>query len=502
MSADRTPQGEFSLLAHAIAPSPGPSCVFRSPPSRLGVALACVSIYLSTTRLSFHTSRLDLLNPESDYNRLWIEYINEFGDDDDAVVVVEGASRDQVVPVLQEISQALSRQERLFHAVLHEVDLGKIRSKGLHYLSPDELMRLDGFLAEVGPIVSGNWSLLNLGHMTEGLWRALEGAARVPNRSRPPSAIDAETERFGASLVSAAVAGGEYQSPWPAMPQSFATLSELSGEYLLTKEGQLGFVVLRLAKGRTNSPAATEATDALRDLIAQMSTRHPETKIGLTGLPIMENDEMRSSQTSMFWASLLSMFGVGALFVAGFGGIRHALLANLVLLLGMAWAFGYVTLAVGHLNILSVSFTATLIGIGIDYGVYYSARYLQLRDEALFCDDALVRRRSRSGPVDPHRRHHHGRGFLRRRLYEFHRHRRVGHHRRRRHHSVRDRRAGRPAGRDLPGRSQRLWQADARGLPIHSTDQSADEDAAAAVVRDRGRHGRISLRHDAAVVRP
>ncbi len=37
----------------------------------------------------------------------------------------------------------------------------------------------------------------------------------------------------------------------------------------------------------------------------------------------------------------------------------------------MAWAFGYVTLAVGHLNILSVSFTVTLIGIGIDYGVYY-----------------------------------------------------------------------------------------------------------------------------------
>ena len=72
------------------------------------------------------------------------------------------------------------------------------------------------------------------------------------------------------------------------------------------------------------------------------------------------------------------------MFVAGFGGIRHALLANLVLLLGMAWSFGYVTLVVGHLNILSVSFTATLIGIGIDYGVYYVARYLQLRDTTRF----------------------------------------------------------------------------------------------------------------------
>ena len=175
MSADRTPQGEFSFFAPCNGRPTRAVVRFPVATVTLGVALACVSIYLSTTRLSFHTSRLDLLNPESDYNRLWIDYINEFGDDDDAVVVVEGASRDQVVPVLQEISQSLSRQERLFHAVLHEVDLAKIRSKGLHYLSPDELMRLDGFLAEVGPILDGNWSLLNLGHMTEGLcacgWR-------------------------------------------------------------------------------------------------------------------------------------------------------------------------------------------------------------------------------------------------------------------------------------------------------------------------------------------
>ena len=88
---------------------------------------------------------------------------------------------------------------------------------------------------------------------------------------------------------------------------------------------------------------------------------------------------MHASQSSMFWSSLVSMIGVGLLFIAGFGGLRHAMLANLILLVGMAWAFGYVTLTVGHLNILSVSFTVTMIGIGIDYGIYYVARYLQLR---------------------------------------------------------------------------------------------------------------------------
>jgi hopanoid biosynthesis associated RND transporter like protein HpnN len=206
-------------------------------------------------------------------------------------------------------------------------------------------------------------------------------------------------QRLASSLNESLGQKRRYQSPWPEMPSSFAILSELNSEYLLTKQGQLGFVLLRLAPGEDSFNHYTEATDALRDLIAKTQARHPEIKIGLTGLPIMENDEMRSSQTSMFWASLVSMIGVGLLFVAGFGGARHAILANVILLVGMAWAFGYVTLTVGHLNILSVTFTVTMIGIGIDYGVYYVARYLQLRGENRGCEDALLETARGAGPA-------------------------------------------------------------------------------------------------------
>jgi len=398
MTAERTPQAKVSVFARGMGGLTRLVVRFPAATVALGLALGCAALVLSGMRLGFHTSRLDLLNPQSDYNRLWIEYIKEFGDDDDAVVVVEGPSREHVVPVLQEISRTLAQKDRLFHAVLHEVDLGKIRSKGLHYLSHEELLGLDGFLAEVGPIVGGDWSQLNLGHVTEGMLARLE-AERRGVVTGAPGAADAEMERLSGSLLAALGDGGRYQSPWPAMPQSFATLSELSGEYLLTKEGKLGFVILRLAHSDDAFTRTDEATDTLRELIAQTAARHPEIKIGLTGLPIMENDEMRASQSSMLWASVLSFVGVSLLFVAGFGGVRHALLANLVLLLGMAWAFGFVTLSVGHLNILSVSFTATLIGIGIDYGVYYSARYLQLRGEHKSCGESLVETSTSVGPT-------------------------------------------------------------------------------------------------------
>ncbi len=363
----------------------------------LSLVVAGISVYLTATRLGYQTSRMDLLDPQSSYNQLWTDYIEEFGDDDDAVVVVEGPSRDHVVPVLEELSTALARQQQLFHAVLHEVDLDKIRSKGLHYLTPDELAGIEQFLNEVDPILAGNWSPLNLGTMASGLSAQLEASAATD----PAQAARARQKlaRLAASLNESLGQSRRYQSPWPEMPASFATLSELNSDYLLTKQGQLGFVLLRLARSEDSFSRSTEATDALRDLIAQVQARHPETKIGLTGLPVMENDEMRSSQTSMLWASLVSLVGVGLLFVAGFGGVRHALLASLVLVVGMAWAFGYVTLAVGHLNILSVSFTVTLIGIGIDFGVYYVARYLQLRGERRSCEEALLETARIAGPA-------------------------------------------------------------------------------------------------------
>ena len=390
MSAKPSPPAQPSLLAGPLNLATRIALRYPAATVSLAIALTVLSLLVTWERLGYKTSRLDLLNPHSDYNRLWIDYVKEFGEEDDAVVVVEGASREQVVPVLDEISNMLAREETLFHAVLHGVDLGKIRSKGLHYLSMEELDGIEQFLDEVSPIVEGNWSRLNLGRIASGMNRRLEAALARPDPAGGDAAAD-EVERLSGSLLGSLTNRPTYRSPWPEMPQSLATLSELNTDYLLAKDGTLGFVLLRLAQKREDGFIPNNAAvDELRKLVAGTNARHPETKIGVTGLPIMENDEMRSSQTSMYWASALSMIGVGLLFVAGFGGVRHALLANLVLLVGIAWSFGYLTLVIGHLNILSMSFTVTLIGIGIDYGVYYTARYLQNRERIGDCKQALL----------------------------------------------------------------------------------------------------------------
>ena len=164
-----------------------------------------------------------------------------------------------------------------------------------------------------------------------------------------------------------------------------------------------------------------------------MRNRQPEAWIGLTGIPVMENDEMESSQTAMAQAGLLSFIGVALLYIAGFGCVRHPAMALVALLVPMGWSFGYILLTVGHLNILSSAFATIVIGLGSDYGVYHIAQYLRYRGEKMSTFDALLATTRSIGPGLTTSAVATALAFYSIGLSDFPGHRRAGHHRRRRH---------------------------------------------------------------------
>jgi hopanoid biosynthesis associated RND transporter like protein HpnN len=386
----------------------------------VALGLAVVASIYSATRLTYHTNRLDLVNPNSEYNRHWAAYANEFGDKDDAVIVVEGRGREQIVPVIDDLAAALSREERQLLAVFARVDTTKLRSKGLYFLPAAQLQGIYRNLDEVAPVLAGDWSRLNAGRLSATALENAENAVRqaasrrgakgsaggvqqasgmmAPAGAANPLAALAPLERYYESLA-CALERRPFVSPWPMPDELLAQSSQLASQYMLSPDERFGFVTLKLATGADAFNKTAESGLVLRRIVAEARQRFPQVKIGLTGLPIMEDDEMNASQASMLLASVISMIGVAVLFIAGFGGIRHALLANAILIIGMAWSFAYATASVGHLNILSVTFTATLIGIGIDYGVYYCARYLQLRKECDTCEAALLETSRTAGPA-------------------------------------------------------------------------------------------------------
>ena len=121
-------------------------------------------------------------------------------------------------------------------------------------------------------------------------------------------------------------------------------------------------------------------------------------KIGLTGLPVMENDEMRLSESAMMTVTFLSLGGIFLVLVAGFGNFRHSILATAAVILGTMWTIGYTTAMVGYLNILSIAFGSILMGLGINYGIYFVARYLQLCATSDSTAEAVVKTAASVGP--------------------------------------------------------------------------------------------------------
>src|SRR5262247_4749174 len=102
----------------------------------------------------------------------------------------------------------------------------------------------------------------------------------------------------------------------------------------------------------------------------------------------------RDSERATVLAFALTL---GLLLVA-FLRVGKPVLMLIVLALSLCWSIGLATLVVGHLSLFSVMFIPIVIGIGIDYGIYYLFRY----EEELFLGrnlrEAIEITAMRSGP--------------------------------------------------------------------------------------------------------
>ncbi len=363
--------------------------VSRRPSSVLWLVslLVILSLGISARFLSFKTDRSDLIDADAEFQQRWLQYTERFGDNSDAVVVVESQDTATIKQVLNELGRQLEAEPQLFDRVFYKFDPSTLRQKGLQYLSVDELQACLRALEDDVDVLNGRWDRAGLQSTTERLNQRLkENDATVR-----ASAI--EQARLLTGSLRDFVVSGEFHPPWPpVLPDSTqARVSAFEPVYQITESGRMGFLLTVPVDGADNFQGSSESIDRLRKLIAETEELYPGVEIGLTGIPVLESDEMLRSQSDMTIASLISFVGVGLLLFLGFRGVRHPLLAMLMLLVGLAWSLGYATLVVGHLNILSVSFTAILVGLGIDFAIHYLARYLELRHAGIELRPALLR---------------------------------------------------------------------------------------------------------------
>ena len=397
MAADHMPPGDRPLVPLLLQRLT--RLVARHPLAALCVIGVITAVSLGTTArfLRFKTDRSDLIDPAADFQQRWLHYVERFGDGSDAVVVIEGTDRAAIQAAAEDIGPRLTAEPELFSRVFYRIEPGVLQGKSLQYLTPRELDAIIRQLDRCPPLLSGDWSAVGLSALSQELSLSL----RTPQGGElpDPDAV-AHAAQFVSSLSGFFSAPQDFQPPWPPLleRQSHSPDDVFATRYLISERRNMGFVLAAPARDETGFDGAAQAIGRLRSIIREVAADHPDVRLSLTGVPVLEADEMQRSQADMTRASIISFAGVGLLLLFGFRGLKHPLIALVMLAVGVAWSLGYTTLAVGHLNILSVSFAAILIGLGIDYAVHYIARYLELRHAGLALRPALVQSSMQIGP--------------------------------------------------------------------------------------------------------
>ena len=404
MSSENQPD----MLARCVARVT--AWVARHPWLVLAIALivTVAACRIAYTDLGYHTQRNDLLSADRPCQQRWQKYLDAFGDDDDLVVVAEGTNPERMKAALDAVADEVKRRPDLFDRVFYKVDLRPLHDRAILHLSTEQLSnvaaRLDRMEPLLGPVGPVAWRMLSVQSLLASGSVALEAQAAGRELTASDRDLLAQLPAVAASAADALRDPDTYRNPWalggaaPGLPSGARSDNPmLTPQYFLTPDGTLALLTCRPKKAADSFTPAKESNAAMRAILAGVSARFPGVSLGLTGIPVLETDEMELSDTDSTRASWLALLGIAVLYFVVYRGPRYPLLTITSLVVGTLWALGWATITVGHLNILSATFAVMLIGLG-DYGVLWVARYDEERQRHATVEEALRATALHAGP--------------------------------------------------------------------------------------------------------
>jgi hopanoid biosynthesis associated RND transporter like protein HpnN len=367
----------------------------------VAVVLTVVSMVYSLTTLTFATSTRALM-PRTSYIDRYGEYDKEFGDLDDLVIVVEAAS----LPEATVYANRLVREIKAAHVPLtrinYRIDPKQFEGRALLYLSKEKLQEIRNRIFDYQDFMEAFAARPTLDQLVEGvatqIAQAFVGGFLDLGLSDSKGALDLKFVHDLVAQISTRLdRPAPYRSPWGAL---FSVGGDSTGAgYYLSDDQRLLFILA--APVETSSGTFTNnqgAIEGVRAVVARLKKEFPDVNVGVTGKPALSNDEMTAAFRDSEYASVVSFVLTLGLLLIGFMRIGKPIVMTIVLSMSLAWSVGLATIFPGHLSLFSVMFISIVVGIGIDYGIYFLFRY----EEELFLGrnlkEALEITAARSGP--------------------------------------------------------------------------------------------------------
>jgi hopanoid biosynthesis associated RND transporter like protein HpnN len=370
----------------------------------IAALVTTASLVYALTTLSFKTSMLALLPRDQPYVERFKEYDREFGELDDLVVVVEAASSAEAKEYARRLERELRASQVPLRRIAYRIDPKQFEGRVLLYLSKERLAEIRDKIFDYQEFLEAFAGRPTLDQLVEGV------AGQVANAfvsgfidlglGPQAGASDLRFIRDLATQMSERLdRPGPYRSPWGGL---FAVGGsgddEASAGYFLSDDQKLLFVLVEPESEAGSFTGERRTIEGIRGVIANLRTEYPDVRVGVTGKAALSNDEMFAAFRDSEYASIIAFVLTFLLLFATFLRLAKPIVLVAVLTVSLCWSIGVTTLVVGHLSLFSVMFISIIIGLGIDYGLYFMLRY----EEELFLGrglrEAMTIAAARSGP--------------------------------------------------------------------------------------------------------
>jgi len=342
------------------------------------LGLVVVAGILTGTRLVIRNSTLDLIRKDSPVFQKYLAYMEEFDVRDEIVVVLKSDDLKASRNAANRLAEKLKTEKGLSR-VYYRHDFSPMAERLLLLAEEEQLTGIRRQMEELAALVRGNKKALNLnGILGEASSKFNDPYLRKSSNWQEFIPFIEEfvrnLKRLAKDLETPVVQGNGNQG--------LGELSEfeadlLKNEYLsLGEDGKTILMLLRPSVEEQKSATPfTGVIQRVRKVVQETRPEFPAVTMGVTGEPVLLDDELRQSEKDMIFASILTLVLIVILFLLAYGEFSRPLMAIVALLASIVVCLGLTTAVIGHLNIISQAFIVMILGLGIDFGIQFLGRY-------------------------------------------------------------------------------------------------------------------------------
>ncbi len=334
----------------------------------LSILLSAASLYYTVENLGINTNSAEMLSPDLPFqkNRRLIEA--EFPQDAGVIIlVVDAPTPEQTSQAANLLAESLKAQPEQFLSVYVPTENDFFRKQALLFLDQDELEELADKLTDAQPFIG----YLSQHYALQGLFDIIIEALKKTDEALP---IDVNPLLQSINdAITHQLAGQNYQVSWQNL---------LAAEKLNTQTNRT-LVIARPKMNFNEILPAEHALTAARNTVNQIMTNNPGIRIRITGETALEHEELESVSEGALFSGLASLFLVCASLWIGLRSFKLLFATFIVLILGLILTAGFATLAIGHLNLISIAFAVLYIGLGVDYAIHICLHYRECRAKGM-----------------------------------------------------------------------------------------------------------------------